>query len=38
MPHRWDPIAPPVTDLVRPVRVDPTGLTGPTRAQARGAR
>ena len=36
MAHRWDPIAPPVTGLVRPVRVDPTGLTGPTRGQARG--
>ena len=36
--HRWDPIAPPVTGLVRPVRVDPTGRTGPTRGQARGPR
>lgn len=36
MPHRWDPIAPPVTGLVAPVRVDPTGHTGPTRSQARG--
>lgn len=36
MGHRWDPIAPPVTGLVRPVRVDPTGRQGPTRGQARG--
>ncbi|WP_036507215.1 hypothetical protein [Nocardioides sp. URHA0020] len=36
MPHRWDPIAPPVTGLVAPVRLDPTGRRGPTRAQARG--
>ena len=33
MPHRWDPIAPPVTDLVLPVRV---GGSGPTPKQARG--
>ena len=36
MPHRWDPVAPPVSGLVLPVRVDPTGQTGPTRGQARG--
>lgn len=36
MPHPWDPVAPPVTGLVLPVRVDPSGLTGPTRKQARG--
>src|SRR5690242_3155835 len=36
--HRWDPIAPPIPDLVLPVRVDPTGRDGPTRAQARGPR
>lgn len=36
MPHRWDPIAPPVTGLVRPVPVDPSGQEGPTRKQARG--
>lgn len=35
MPHRWDPIAPPVTGLVRPVRA---GGTGPTRKEARGPR
>ncbi|MDI6910148.1 hypothetical protein [Nocardioides sp.] len=38
MGHRWDPIAPPVTGLVRPVHVDPTGRRGPTRGQARGAK
>jgi hypothetical protein len=36
MPHRWDPIAPPVSGLVVPVRFDPTGRDGPTRGQARG--
>jgi hypothetical protein len=35
MTHRWDLIAAPITGLVHPVRVDPTGLSGPTRAQAR---
>lgn len=38
MGHRWDPIAPPVTGLVTPVRVDPTGRLGPTRGQARGTK
>jgi hypothetical protein len=38
MPHRWDPIAPPVTGLVRPVGVDPTGRAGPTPKAARGPR
>lgn len=38
MPHRWDPIAPPVTGLVRPVRIDPSGRAGPTRGQSRGSR
>lgn len=33
MPHRWDPIAPPVSGLVLPVRV---GRGGPTPKQARG--
>jgi hypothetical protein len=28
-PHKWDPVCPPPTGLVRPVRIDPTGLTGP---------
>jgi hypothetical protein len=36
MPHRWDPMAPPVTGLVKPVRIDPTGTDGPTRKQVRG--
>jgi len=36
MPHRWDPVAPPVAGLVAPARVDPTGRAGPTRKQARG--
>jgi hypothetical protein len=36
VPHHWDPIAPPVTGLVSPVRIDPTGRAGPTRGQARG--
>ena len=35
MAHRWDPIADPVHGLVHPVKVDPTGTTGPTRAQSR---
>lgn len=38
MAHRWDPVAPPVSDLVRPVRIDPSGGGGPTRKQARGPR
>lgn len=36
MPHRWDPIAPPVPLLTVPVRFDPSGVDGPTRKQARG--
>jgi len=35
MAHRWDLIAAPVQDLVHPVRVDPSGRAGPTRAQSR---
>jgi hypothetical protein len=34
--HPWSLIAPPVTELVVPVRVDPSGERGPTRGQARG--
>ena len=34
-PPAFDPARP---DLVRPVRVDPSGIAGPTRAQARGRR
>jgi len=36
--HRWDPVARPPTELVRPLRLDPEGLTGPTRVQARSPR
>lgn len=36
MRHRWDPVAPPVRGLVRPVPVDPSGRDGPTRGQAAG--
>lgn len=36
MTHRWDPVAPPLPDLIRPVRVDRTGSNGPTPKQARG--
>ncbi|MBA2955049.1 hypothetical protein GON03_11970 [Nocardioides sp. MAH-18] len=38
MPHRWDPISPPVPPLVVPVRIDPTGRDGPTAKQSRGPR
>lgn len=38
MPHRWDPIAPPVSGLVQPCHPDPTGQGGPTPKQARGPR
>lgn len=34
--HQWDPKCPPPVGLVRPVRLDPHGVAGPTRAQARG--
>lgn len=37
-PHRWDPNCPPPKGLVRPVRIDPAGRTGPTRGQARGPK
>lgn len=36
--HRWDPVCPPPRGLVRPVRIDPAGVTGPTRGQAAGPR
>jgi hypothetical protein len=36
MPHKWEPVCPEPLGLVRPVRVDPTGVTGPTKAQAAG--
>ena len=35
MVHRWDPVCRPPRGLVTPVRVDPRGVDGPTRAQAR---
>jgi hypothetical protein len=34
--HRWDPVCV-APRLVRPVRIDPAGRTGPTRGQARGS-
>ena len=37
MPHKWDPIAQ-RPDLVRPMPVDPSGRTGPTRGRAAGPR
>jgi very-short-patch-repair endonuclease len=36
--HKWDPVCDPPKRLVRPVPLDPTGLSGPTRGQARGSR
>jgi len=36
--HKWDPICRPPRGLVRPSSLDPLGLTGPTRGQARGPR
>lgn len=38
MPHKWDPICQPPKRLVRPVRTDRLGVTGPTPEQARGRR
>lgn len=36
MPHdKWRPRGPPARDLIKPVRLDPGGITGPTRHQAR---
>ena len=37
MEHKWSLAAPPVTGLVRPVRVDPRGESGPARGHARGS-
>jgi hypothetical protein len=34
--HKWDPVCPEPKGLVRPVRIDPAGVTGPTRGQAAG--
>ena len=36
--HRWSTTCTPPGDLVRPVRIDPAGVHGPTRGQARGKR
>lgn len=36
--HRWHPRCSPPLGLVRPVPLDPEGLAGPTRGQARGPR
>lgn len=36
--HRWHPRVDRPDDLVAPVRVDPSGQTGPTRHQAAGPR
>lgn len=33
---KWQPRCELPDDLVRPMRLDPTGVTGPTRGQARG--
>lgn len=35
--HRWDPICDPPPRLVRPVPIDPTGRSGPTKSQAARA-
>lgn len=36
--HHWDPVCDPPKRLVRPVPLDPTGLSGPTRGQARSSK
>ena len=36
--HQWNPRRQRPDDLVSPVRIDPTGMTGPTRHQAAGPR
>lgn len=36
--RRGSPVAAPPVGLVRPVRLDPDGVTGPTKGQARGSR
>lgn len=36
--HRWAARCDPPAGLVRPVRVDPAGVDGPTRGQARSSR
>ena len=37
-PDHWDPRFRLPDDLVRPSRIDPSGLTGPTRGQTQGGR
>lgn len=34
--HRWHPVALPPGGLVRPSRIDPLGVTGPTKKQSEG--
>jgi len=36
--HKWDPKCPTPTGLVRPVCLDPGGVTGPTSSQARSGK
>ncbi len=36
MEEAWNPVAPPVPQLWTPVRIDPTGIKGPTKGQAAG--
>ena len=36
--HRWDPWRERPSGLTVPVRIDPEGITGPTRGQARGRK
>ncbi|HEX7716017.1 MAG TPA: hypothetical protein VF416_01920 [Marmoricola sp.] len=38
MASRWDVRCPPPRGLVRPVPIDPRGVTGPTAGQAKGPR
>lgn len=38
MAHKWDPICREPSGLVRPVRIDPDGVSGPTRGRAQGPR
>lgn len=36
--HKWDPVADPLGQLIRPVRIDPTGEHGPTKREALAGR
>jgi hypothetical protein len=38
MEGEWSPRAEPASSLVKPVRIDPTGTSGPTRGRAAGPR